>query len=65
MYNRKKYPALQGDPYEHLARYRPQKNYAHKALEDKEAVAKEVNDRASAIEVIASALENYINKFCK
>ena len=37
----------------------------YKALEDKEAVAKEVNDREAATAVIASALENYINTFCK
>lgn len=37
----------------------------YKALEEKEAVAKEVNDREAATAVIASALENYINTFCK
>lgn len=37
----------------------------YKALEDKEAVAKEVNNRDAAIEVISGALQNYVNCFCK
>ena len=37
----------------------------YKALEDKEAVAKEVNNRDAAREVIADALEHYVECFCK
>ena len=35
----------------------------YKALEDKETVAKEVNDRSSATKVISEALENYCKHF--
>lgn len=35
----------------------------YKALEDKDTVAKEVNDRASATEVIQNALDNYNKHF--
>ena len=37
----------------------------YKSLEDKEAVAKEVNNREAAVDVISAALENYIELFCK
>jgi inorganic pyrophosphatase len=37
----------------------------YKALEDKETVTGEVNGREAAIDVIASSLDNYIEKFCK
>ena len=37
----------------------------YKSLEDKEAVAKEVNSREAAIKVIDDALQNYIETFCK
>ena len=36
----------------------------YKALEGKEAMAGDVNDRAAAIEVIREAIDNYKNKFC-
>ena len=37
----------------------------YKALEDKEAVAGEIAGRERAVEVIAAALNNYIETFCK
>lgn len=37
----------------------------YKSLEDKEAVAKEVNGRESAIKVIDWALNHYIDVYCK
>ncbi len=37
----------------------------YKALEDKETVAKEVNNRDAAIEVISAALDEYAERFCK
>ena len=37
----------------------------YKSLEEKEAVAKEVNNREAALNVISDALENYIELFCK
>ena len=37
----------------------------YKALEDKEAVAKEVNNRESATKVISKALDNYVENFCR
>ena len=37
----------------------------YKALEDKETVAKEVNNREAAIEVISAALDVYADNFCK
>ena len=37
----------------------------YKALEDKETVAKEVNNKEAAIEVISTALESYNDIFCK
>ncbi|MBE6781933.1 MAG: inorganic diphosphatase [Ruminococcaceae bacterium] len=37
----------------------------YKALEDKETVAKEVNNREAATNVISAALEHYIDCFCK
>lgn len=36
----------------------------YKALEDKETVAKEVNNRESALEVVSAALECYSTTFC-
>ena len=35
------------------------------ALEEKEAVAKDVNGREEAVTVIAGALANYVDRFCK
>lgn len=37
----------------------------YKALEDKETVAKEVNNREAATNVISAALEHYVDCFCK
>lgn len=37
----------------------------YKALEDKEAIAKSVNGREAAIEVISTALDEYTDNFCK
>lgn len=37
----------------------------YKALEGKETVAGDVNGREAAIEVISSAIDNYITNFCK
>ena len=37
----------------------------YKALEDKETVAKEVNNREAATNVISVALEHYVDCFCK
>ena len=37
----------------------------YKALEDKETVAKEVNNREAATQVISASLKNYIDCFCK
>ena len=37
----------------------------YKALEDKETVTGEVNGRDAAVEVIAAALDHYIDTFCK
>ena len=37
----------------------------YKTLEDKEAVAKEVNNREAAEKVISTALEHYIECFCR
>ena len=37
----------------------------YKALEGKEAVAGDVNDRAAAVEVIKKAMEHYVECFCK
>lgn len=37
----------------------------YKALEDKETVAKEVNNKEAAIEVISAALDSYTDIFCK
>ena len=37
----------------------------YKALEDKEAVAKEVNGREAAEKVIENALDRYVELFCK
>ncbi len=37
----------------------------YKALEDKETVAKEVNNREAAIDVISAALDGYVDSFCK
>lgn len=37
----------------------------YKALEDKEAIAKSVNGREAAIEVISTALDEYTDIFCK
>ena len=37
----------------------------YKALEDKEAIAKSVNGREAAIEVISTALDEYADNFCK
>ena len=37
----------------------------YKALEDKEAVAKEVNNHDAATEVIAKALSHYVECFCR
>ncbi len=37
----------------------------YKTLEGKEAVAGDVNGREAAVEIIRSALENYITIFCK
>lgn len=37
----------------------------YKSLEEKEAVAKEVNNRDAAVKVIDDALQNYIETFCR
>jgi len=37
----------------------------YKALEGKEAVAKDVNDRESAIKVIQDSLDRYVDTFCR
>ncbi|MEG1430243.1 MAG: inorganic diphosphatase, partial [Oscillospiraceae bacterium] len=37
----------------------------YKALEGKETVAGDVNDRKSAVEVIEKAMEHYIDCYCK
>ena len=36
----------------------------YKALEGKETVAGEVNDRAAAVKIIAEAISNYRDTFC-
>ena len=42
-----------------------EQNYVVVYLEDKETVTGEVNGREAAVKVIAAALDNYIEKFCK
>ena len=37
----------------------------YKALEGKEAVAGDVNDRAAAIRVIEQAIDHYVECYCK
>ena len=37
----------------------------YKALEGKEAVAGDVNDRAAAVEVIRASLDHYVETFCR
>jgi inorganic pyrophosphatase len=37
----------------------------YKALEGKETVAGDVNDRAAAIQVIEAAMDRYVENFCK